>query len=270
VTKVAGGTSGLVVRLPAGRRITGRVVDEAGAPVPDVTLRARRSGSRGARVNTDEKGGFVFQNLEAGTWSIRYEPQQGDLDPYLPQEVKGIEAGAQGVVLTLRRGLELSGVVLGPSGGPAPGATVVLTGKGDRRSTMSDGSGRFAFGGLAEKTWTVTATASTGAAGRVDDVGSGEASVVVQLTTSLAIEGRVLDAGNRPPAVSVYVAVTPEGSDRAVAFVMTNVDGTFAVSGLAPGRYEVKAADPDGTKEASTRVDAGARNVVLRLAPKPE
>jgi protocatechuate 3,4-dioxygenase beta subunit len=118
---VAAGTTDIVIQLPPGRRITGRVVDETGRAVADITLRARRPGESGARVVTNQKGEFTFENLAEGTWELRYQPQGGDAQVYLEANLDGVAAGSTGVVMQLRLGLEMTGIVMDEAGVPLAG-----------------------------------------------------------------------------------------------------------------------------------------------------
>jgi protocatechuate 3,4-dioxygenase beta subunit len=270
LSKVPAGTEGHIIRLPPGFPITGRVVDETGGPVRGVTLRARGPKSGSSRVTTDDQGTFVFENLTEGRWGITYNPDQADPDPYLPAEVKNIATGSSDTIMTLKRGLAVQGVVMDWTGATVPGVTIMLTRKGDRRSTVSGQGGLFRIGGLEQSAWTLSATGPGGAAGRIDGVASGDIDLLVTLQTSLSIRGIVLDESGKPPYAPLYVAAIPEGSDRAVAFVTTGLDGGFVLSGLPPGKYTVKTGDQEKNTEASVVVMAGTTNLKLKLAPKPE
>jgi protocatechuate 3,4-dioxygenase beta subunit len=268
---VEAGTTNVVIRLPPGRRIAGRVVGPAGEPVPYIGLRARHGSGQGrARVSTDDQGNFTFLNVSPGKWTIQYRPDPSDPGSYLEAELEGIEAGREDVILKLTAGLEIDGLVLDETGSPAVGVTVILTHESTRRTTMTGGSGRFRAGGLPDAKWTISATGPGGAAGRVEDVASGTLDVVVMLQSSLSISGRVVDSTNKPPAIPVYVAASPQGSDRPIAFVTTAPDGTFVISGLPPGKYKLETGDPDTNEEAEATVAAGSAGVTLRLKAKKD
>ena len=240
----------------------------AGEPIPNVSLRADRTGGGRARTATDESGAFVFDNLQDGKWRIRYRPDAGNPDAFLPAEVRDVKTGTPDVLLTLQEGLEIRGRILDSAGGGARGATVVVTSKDERRSTFTSTGGAFRFGGRPAGSWSLTVTGASGEAGRIDGVPSGTLDVLLQLEAALAIAGRVLDPTGRPPVDPVYVAATPEGSKRAIAFATTDLDGSFALSGLPAGRYVITSGDNDKGLEASTTVPAGTNAVILRLKHK--
>jgi predicted Zn-dependent protease len=59
-------------------RITGRVLDPAGKPVPDAQVSATRRGDATAEkfsAKTDEKGEYSINNLAAGVWIVRGEKE---------------------------------------------------------------------------------------------------------------------------------------------------------------------------------------------------
>jgi tetratricopeptide (TPR) repeat protein len=59
-------------------RLTGRVLDEAGKPVPDAQVTATRRGDATAEkfnAKTNDKGEYTINNLLAGTWIVRGEKE---------------------------------------------------------------------------------------------------------------------------------------------------------------------------------------------------
>jgi hypothetical protein len=51
-------------------RVTGKVVDEAGAPVADATIRADLPGVGGTAAKTNEKGEWLVSGIAKGEWII--------------------------------------------------------------------------------------------------------------------------------------------------------------------------------------------------------
>jgi hypothetical protein len=51
-------------------RVTGKVVDEAGAPVAGATVRADLLGMGGTTVQTNEKGEWMVSGIAKGEWMI--------------------------------------------------------------------------------------------------------------------------------------------------------------------------------------------------------
>jgi hypothetical protein len=75
----------------------------------------------------------------------RHDP---DAEALRPASRDGVPAGSVGVVLTMERGLEISGVVVAPDGRPLPRFTVLAFRENGIWNTRTDDAGRFALGGL--------------------------------------------------------------------------------------------------------------------------
>ena len=137
-------------------RVTGRLVDPAGSPIPgfDLWLRSQSAQGFSIALRSEDDGSFVVENAPAGplvfeTRSLpRFNIRAGDLRPN----------GETQVELVLDWGTEtVAGMVIDPDGLPVAGARVQLTWthrKGSTqatsfRDTSTDEEGRFEFGELA-------------------------------------------------------------------------------------------------------------------------
>ncbi|MGD8898160.1 MAG: carboxypeptidase-like regulatory domain-containing protein, partial [Acidobacteriota bacterium] len=176
------------VPLVRGARLTGRVVDEAGTPVENATVRVFRGGEGRLRdfvrqmqgvgrmdlARTAPDGTFEANRLRPGG-SQRIVVRHEDFED---RALGGIDlspgATTAGVRVVLRRGLELKGLVRDEEGRPLGGVevelrrpvrfrgrrggmAVTMLGPGGllRRETGADG--RFEFRGLEEGDYTLTA-----------------------------------------------------------------------------------------------------------------
>ena len=83
-------------------RITGKVLDVKGQPLPDVSVKATMPGEAAPmETKTNDKGEFTFNRLPAGEWALEftkdgYQPQRGTLKI-------GEESNAQKVDVTLAK-----------------------------------------------------------------------------------------------------------------------------------------------------------------------
>jgi hypothetical protein len=150
-------------------------------------------------------------------------------------------------------------VVISGTGRPVPGATVILQGSQDSYVTECDGSGRFQVSDLVPGSFEARAeregytdlprggTAKSKvrprftvqASDRIEDL-------VLKLIPSGTISGRVLDLDGDPLAkISVtamgYSYASGKKELRSFQSAMTDDQGEFRVSGLAPGRYYLQA-----------------------------
>jgi hypothetical protein len=80
-----------------------------------------------------------------------------------------------------------------------------------------------------------------------------EASLDLQLP-STAIDGRVVDQFGQPAQNALVDMVSPDGDFKQIE----SADGTFALTGLAPGRYKITATTREGESDAPTQIDLAA------------
>ena len=147
------------IRLPEGVRISGRVTDPSGSPLAGVRLQARgESGTSGAATSAAD-GTFEIRNLPPGSYSLQ---ARSTAPGWTDARVDGVEGGTRGVEIRLAKSLGISGRVLGPDGGPAPGRGRIRVLDRDGKqvaSTRWDGQGGFTLSNLAEGSYTLNARA---------------------------------------------------------------------------------------------------------------
>lgn len=132
------------LRLEGGGRLVlrVRVLDAEGRPVPGIPLDAPVV--QGREPTTDRRGEALLRGLGAG--AIRVGVRPGAALPEgaaAPPPAEADPADGE-VVLRLREGVPIEGLVLGPDGLPAPGAAVrLLCADGSGAGAAADGTGRF-------------------------------------------------------------------------------------------------------------------------------
>lgn len=110
------------------RWIEGQVVDEAGAPLSAVRVRARHPEQPAIEVLSEaDEGAFRIEGLAEGEWLVEArderQGQRWSSGLHRVELHEGVEAPFQRLVL--RSGSEITGQVLSPSGQPIAGALVV-------------------------------------------------------------------------------------------------------------------------------------------------
>jgi hypothetical protein len=280
---VTAGRSDLLLTLAPGLELSGRVVDDLGAPVTDFEVRAarmvpqpggwwsRRDHFRRPFRATD--GSFTLEGIAEGDWELSVTgPQHGSsaaLHVDLPCE--------ETVLLVLPREARVRGRVLDATGAPAARARVRAEGLSqdpaafleDEQGMRSDGSGAFELAGLSPGTVKLTAEAQGRAPSEplLLELVAGETrnDVVLRLRTGATIEGLVLGADGRPDhGRSVSVANWSVGHHSQH---MTDEQGRFRASELPQGELEVRAETEQGLRLHERVSVAEGETIQLRLQP---
>jgi RNA polymerase sigma factor (sigma-70 family) len=247
-------TRQLVIQLrgdaAADLTISGKVVDESGAPLADVLLRAEPL----QRMDDDKVHAVAFAVSGAdGRFVVSgIEPMGYDLsaraDDRAPAVTPQVTGGARDVTLVLAKGPTISGAVTTTSGEPVPAFTLVVF----RR----DGVGRDVVlaksivhpGGvfeipIREGAYELVATAGGWAASKPTPAQTGDRDVAVTLSAGAVLRGRVVSAKDQSPLA--YARVMREAlsggasAQPSNAGTVTREDGTFELSGIPPGPVSV-------------------------------
>ncbi len=262
--------------LEVGVRLTGRVVDPdgegvEGAQVMLVSLNFEDGRSRNTieGVQTGADGTFDVLGLEAGEIKLEvsrsgFEDGETTISGVAPGGVRG------DIIVTLRRGLSVSGVVQWPDGTPVEAAWVVVEPGGEGGGGFNFGQypsfktladGRFHISGLEPELCTVSAKArglepaaedgegrrrkrGKGAPwrARLESISAGAKGLILTLVEGRSVSGTVQDDLGEP-VDTFRVSATPadEGifTDGGLSRVFRDPDGAFELEGLEDGDYEV-------------------------------
>lgn len=195
----------------------------------------------------------------------------------------------------LEPGFRVAGRVVDPAGAGVPGSTVRVTAQGgdrpanpmaamlggDQRTAVTDIAGDFVLTGLDDGPYDLTAAAPGYLEGALRGVAPGTETAVVTLGAAATIRGVVLSAEGELPVANAVVQrkgkSSRAGGNPFLAMlardpsVSTREDGTFELTGLAPGPYEVWAKAPGYADSVKVKVDAaaGATTEGLRLVLPP-
>ena len=281
--------------------VSGRVVDEAGAPLPDVyvvieqaprwpesvRLDARIvhpmiSGGLAARsLGTDDLGRFHFGALAPGSAVVSAYRPGGQQRAESPIELRAGEELAE-VVLTLVSGATISGRVQSADGDAVAGAQVLCHGPDGRGgSTTSGVDGTFVARGLDEGELELIVFVSEHEVGarevmsqRIERVAVGSRDLVVTLPTAIEAKGVVLGHSGQP-VVEATVHFQSAGYWRELDAV-TDELGAFTVQLPAGQRFDVSITPPRSSaargsaalpRQVATDYDPGSGTLVLHLAP---
>lgn len=272
---VAGETALVTFEVDHEAAVPGRVVDEAGAPVPGARIWVAYG-----MAGTDD-GDFVANADAQGLFEIRYVGGVQFLSASAPGYAASPAAafdigsprdedGRMRLVLGSRRGV-LRGTVTDGDGTPIGGAMVTLKAQGSdlpiggaplsyRRPPMltrrTDELGRFQF----EDATTEAASLQARVVGSglwdktVHVPDGGVLEVPIQLVPGGTVRGRVLDeAGTPSPAATVSVLPSIDGAMSRME-TQCGEDGTFELRGLTPGRVEFMVKDKIWSRKLRERV----------------
>ncbi len=298
-----GAVGHLKITLRKGFPVSGRVIDEAGAPVGLAKVSVRGGwwtrdddddGEAGdgdgapaapRLAITDRDGKFTIPAVASGTH--RLSAVDGVHAPATSEPVTVGDGAVTGVTITMTAGGTLSGRVADTAGKPVPYATVQVGGAGRamwmvaaRRVTCDD-QGAFEIRGIPRGKLSVRAE-SDQAASRIIEVDlteRGRQEVKLVLEVAGVIAGKVID--DKGAAVAeIQVTARPELDDgegfsglalAGMTSAMTDGAGEFTIRGLPEGSYKLVAARAVRMFEwgqPGTRAKTGDRNVVVRL-PAP-
>jgi len=241
------------VLVPADQQITGKVIDEAGAPVADAEvgadptvsslfpgrMRARLMASAATRSGAD--GGFGLDELPAGTYDVWAE-----LPGFPRGSAEGIETETTGVVITIPPGATLSGVVHGADQAPATsfvlrtlpddGSTGWLRWRGADRLDVNDPTGSFTVSGLRAGTYRLVATTPAGLVGELAAVevavGERKDGLQINVTGGATLKGSLSAHPSNAPVAHADLFLVTDASRQPLT---TKADGTFFVEGLVTG-----------------------------------
>ena len=256
-------TSVRIVLRGGGGTVAGRVEDGEGKPIAGVYVRGKFDDAQ-VEATSRSDGGFELKGVPLRVRGVvEALPQYGD-HPYQPATVEGVEAGQRDVVIRLGMGHVVEGVIGGSS---VEGLEIAFfVGAKRKKVAKADASGAFRIG-LAETaagTLVVIDTRNNRYA-VLDGVVPPQKGIALSLQAGLSIAGRV-EAGKAAEPLVVFAV---GGVARAHVSVAT--DGSFKVSGLPPGRYDLLVLAPrsrGGPRATQKGVEAGATDVRIELTQK--
>lgn len=250
----------VVIELPAGGRITGRVVEKSNKrPVP--AFQAGISTARGGggmvimtppmlKPFTTDDGSFTLENVPAGPTQLVVSAPG-----YTMTNMPGlnVEEGKtlSDVEVLLDTGVKLTGRVTGPDGTPLSGVNVRLDQMAQGQRVMrigptdsnvaTDPNGEYTLEALeeGEKTFVFSRQGYLGEQ-RTINLSGKEARLDVQLSSGVRLTGTVTTEAGVPVAEASVNAMSP--SDPSFGRqARTDANGNFQMEGLAPGHYTLNA-----------------------------
>jgi protocatechuate 3,4-dioxygenase beta subunit len=244
------GPNRLDLAQPPALSVSGRVLDDAGAPLAGarVFLEGPDPEDRWLVVGAED-GGFSFGGIPEGDYRLSVLAK-GFAQP-VPREVQVASSAVQGLELRLRRGGTIVGNLAGVSAeelnglmivaeekAPGPGSGRAAPAARSRRLGLAGPDGRYRIPDIPPGVWKVTGRTAAGrqALASVEVVpGSGETALDLRFTSGLTLSGRLLVDGL--PAAGSVLATAADGAGGEGGQAAAGPDGSFAIPGLQPGSY---------------------------------
>ena len=240
----------IVVLIGATATIHGKVLDDSGAPVAQITVTADGGGVRGDQAVSDATGAFALEGLAPSRWALHAEG-----DSYIADGraiVQLAKRDVDGIVVHVRRGLNVRGHV---EPREVCDVEVVNEERGEaiprRQSATTNADGEFHFSPLGPGAATLNARCPNGDEGTLGvTVAANGGDNIVPTKPGGSIEGRVIDQTGKPLA---GVMVNARSSDDATVLengavisglgAMTSQTGAFALGGLGAATYHLSVLD---------------------------
>lgn len=257
--------------LERGATVSGRVVDESGAPRLGAELMLKNRGERGPRGYRASSGpGGRFEILAVSDGSFDLEARAEGFAPAVHPavvEVAGRDVG--GLEVVLGRGATLSGRLLGLEPGQLAAVEVTAERAGwPSRSATVDHAGRYEIAALEAGDWHLRARLFGGR--READAwvaiapGDREVERDLKLGDGLALDGLVLIEDRPLPQTRVSLRGLDVTAERGVT---TDHQGAFRFEDLEPGRYRVEVTHAERMLSQSEDLELAAdREIVIEIA----
>ena len=268
---IGAGETRLDLELRRGLEISGRVVDEAGAPVAGAEVMLTSDTWSGYRppTRTGDDGAFRLRGVEPGTWRLMVTKDDlAQLEPDTRYEVA--DAPLVGIEVRMTAGAAIAGTVRGLDLADVARLRLFAMSeerKGMPRTGVVDFEGGYRIEGVGPGRWRVVAMLGEGegmASGEAELApGQPEARLDLDFAGDVTLTGRVTVGGEALAGAQIGVVgqeAPAYGSGR------TGGDGRFEIGRLAPGLYELTVFAMDLGLVHRERVElAGDREVAIEI-----
>ncbi|HEY5267190.1 MAG TPA: carboxypeptidase-like regulatory domain-containing protein, partial [Acidimicrobiales bacterium] len=308
-------TTGVSAVMALGTTISGTVTNSSGTKLSDICVFADIGDGSGGSATTASDGTYAMTNLAPGSYTVEFYSDCGGGN-YLPQYYNGTTAGTSsstsatsiavtvaspktGINAVMTTGATISGIVTDSSGAGISGVCVyaIPVGNGTGASATTASNGTYTVAGLVPGSYTVEfysgcgssnyltqyyngttagTSSSTSATSIAVTVASPKTGINAVMTTGATISGTVTNSsGAGLSGVCVYAIPVGNGTGASAA---TASNGSYTVTGLAPGSYTLEFYSGCGTSSISyvsqyyngtsvgTSSYAGATSVAVTVA----
>jgi len=236
----------LDVQLSAGDRVSGVVVTESGAAVPEAEVMAMASGGMPRTGKTDAAGRFEFDSLSPARYRFT-----ASKTGYADGSVADVDvASGVPVRIVMKSGGTIYGFVRGLPEDELSSTLVEARGGDGYASSAVDSSGAYKIEGVPSGTVSVRATMTgrgfssrkTSPSQTVEMTAGTSRQLDVEFRNDTVIKGRIRRNGQSVPGAAVSFR-PKSGGIQTTATVTSDDAGNYTVSGLDDGEYTVSVTD---------------------------
>lgn len=255
------------IDLAGAAEVHGVVVDESGAPVPNVYVRLLEPRGDLGESMTDAQGHFVCTAMLGNSdYRAAVFPSPGARVAFPPAtdyptfKIADGNTILEGVKIAVKNErLTIAGRVVDSEGNAVSDVHVEAIGRGFAAgpamlpSVRADQSGSFVITDLARGTYTVHAHAGDGSDVQIPNVAAGTAELQVRLDRPAMIDGTLSGFTTMPRVHARQITADLQLGNDAI------MEGNhYTISGLAPGRYIVEALGDNENDGQTVDLKAGA------------
>lgn len=260
----------LEIVLRGGGSVQGRVLDDAGLPLPGARVRLEKQARRDRhtyQATSDADGRFRLDAMALGSYQVN-ATKSGYAPTRLPDRLE-VEASVDDVEIVLRPGGEIFGQVKGLDFEALSAVEVEADdGRGELHSAVVDYEGNYRIADLAPGVWTLRGRLEGGRRQAEVRVSLGEGVRQVrrdlEFGGGLTLEGQILLAGE--PLPRTWIALRSAGRDVERS-VTSDYRGRFRFADLQAGAYRLSLSNSREMLVHNEDIDlVQDRDVVLDLA----
>ena len=250
--------SGIVLTIPSGTLITGKVVDKNGKPVSDVAVAATEatsnSGNFMRRVVLGamrDRNDDLVKTAADGTFSIRVKEGSYDFgfkhDGFSAKTLRAIQVAAttKPLEVTLEPGVEISGRVT-RNGAGIEGVRVMAIGDSGNASAETGFDGSFRLTDLTAGQMMLNAVKEDELIQQIKPVTAPAADVVFEIPPGGRVTGHVVDKNTKQPVTTFQAGVSAPRGGGGMMIMMppamrhfTTDNGTFVLENVPPGQTQI-------------------------------
>ncbi|HEX6177133.1 MAG TPA: carboxypeptidase-like regulatory domain-containing protein, partial [Thermoanaerobaculia bacterium] len=247
--------NGVVITIPAGLSVTGRVVDREGNPLSGVSVSAAESQdantSRMMRMQRGRTEDDLVQTSSEGTFALKLKEGTYDLafrrEGFAPKTVRAqrVAAAMDPIDVTLEAGVEITGRVT-RNGVGIGDVRVSVFGDAAQESTQTSADGSFRFSDLAPGSLMLSAIKEDEFIQINQPVKAPARDVELKVSPGGRISGRVFDKETKQPVTTFEAGLSGSRGGSGMMFIVpnqmrpfTNDDGSFTLENVPPGAATV-------------------------------